>query len=272
MPRQPTPISTLLDALRKLPRCSAGELASAVGVSVPTVHRLLGQARQQVVSAGRARRTRYALRRPLRGQRRDLPIFEVDMQGRGAQIGALACVHPHGSHVDWSGSGWPVPDASCDGWWDGLPYPLYDMRPQGYMGRQFARTHHGLLGVSDNPADWDDDDILHVLSHAGHDAPGSLLLGDNAYQQWLALRSRDPGLIPEGEAAPAYARLAEQAVSTGVPGSSAAGEFPKFPAVRAAAEGSTPHVLVKFSGAERSSAVDRWADLLVCEQIGRAHV
>ncbi len=33
---------------------------------------------------------------------------------------------------------WPVPDEARDGWWEGLPYPFYDMRPQGYMGRQFA--------------------------------------------------------------------------------------------------------------------------------------
>jgi hypothetical protein len=56
-------------------------------------------------------------------------------------------------------------------------------------------------------------------------------------------------------------------LQAGVAGSSAAGEFPKFPALRDLAGSATPHVLVKFSGAERSAAVRRWADLLVCEHL-----
>jgi serine/threonine protein kinase HipA of HipAB toxin-antitoxin module len=64
-----------------------------------------------------------------------------------------------------------------------------------------------------------------------------------------------------------YARLAEQAIASGVPGSSAAGEFPKFPALRELAGSATPHVLVKFSGADDSPAVRRWADLLICEHL-----
>ena len=33
----------------------------------------------------------------------------------------------------------------------------------------------------------------------------------------------------------------------------------------------TPHVLVKFSGTERSAAVRRWSDLLVCEHLASLH-
>jgi hypothetical protein len=63
-------------------------------------------------------------------------------------------------------------------------------------------------------------------------------------------------------------------VAAGVPGSSAAGEFPKFAARRIAPKGQasgTPHVLVKFSGAEDAAAVRRWADLLVCEHLALQH-
>ena len=52
-----------------------------------------------------------------------------------------------------------------------------------------------------------------------------------------------------------------------MPGSSAAGEFPKFLALRERLGSETPHVLVKFSGADGSAAVRRWADLLVCEHL-----
>lgn len=268
MPPSSTSVSQLLIALRARPGSSAALLASSLGVSVPTVHRLLAQAEGQVLAAGRARRTRYALRRALRGQFDEIPLFEVDEQGRGEHVASLACVHPHGTRADLAGTGWPVPGESQDGWWEGLPYPLYDMRPQGYMGRQFARAHHRLLGVPENPATWNDDDILHVLAHAGHDAPGALVLGHQAYEQWLARRAQAPHVIPPDEVGAAYEILAAQAVASGVPGSSAAGEFPKFSAMRHGNEASaTPHVLVKFSGADDSAAVARWADLLVCEHL-----
>jgi hypothetical protein len=52
----------------------------------------------------------------------------------------------------------------------------------------------------------------------------------------------------------------------GVGGSSAGGEFPKFTAVRE--QGAHPvHVIVKFSGSDESPGTERWADLLVCEQL-----
>jgi serine/threonine protein kinase HipA of HipAB toxin-antitoxin module len=76
-----------------------------------------------------------------------------------------------------------------------------------------------------------------------------------------------PEPIAGARAGVVYARLAEQAVAQGVPGSSAAGEFPKFPALRDMEAQSTPHVLVKFSGADGSPAVRRWADLLVAEHL-----
>jgi serine/threonine protein kinase HipA of HipAB toxin-antitoxin module len=53
----------------------------------------------------------------------------------------------------------------------------------------------------------------------------------------------------------------------GVAGSSAAGEFPKFAAARSLPGRPTPHVLVKFSAADDSTTVRRWADLLVCEHL-----
>ncbi|GAA3995266.1 hypothetical protein GCM10022279_18570 [Comamonas faecalis] len=62
-----------------------------------------------------------------------------------------------------AGSGWPVPDEARDGWWPGLPYLLHDMRPQGYMGRLFARAEHHALGVAPDPQAWSDDDMLPML-------------------------------------------------------------------------------------------------------------
>jgi hypothetical protein len=158
-------------------------------------------------------------------------------------------------------------NAARDGWWPGLPYALQDLRPQGYLGRQFARAGHVAWGVSPDPQRWSDDDALHVLSQAGSDGPGDMIVGEAAFSRWQAQRLAPPEPVPDAAVGPAYAALAELAVAAGVPGSSAAGEFPKFPALRERSGGDTPHVLVKFSGAGGSAAERRWADLLVCENL-----
>lgn len=243
----------------------AAELAEALDVSIPTLHRLLAERRPDVVVAGRARRTRYALRRALRGERADIPLYEVNESGRAHATSLLALVQPQGSWMNLAG-GWPVPEESIDGWWPGLPYPLYDMRPQGYMGRQFARAEHRALGVPPDPDLWNDDDIVQVLRMAGSDVSGNLILGDAAYERWQSTAASTEPLASRAIAR-TYVTLAEQAVAMGGTGSSVAGEFPKFSAIRECSSSRTPHVLVKFSGSSRSAAVHRWSDLLVCEHL-----
>ncbi len=266
-PRNQAARDQLFAVLSRRAAVSAPALAEALEVSIPTLHRLLQEVADRVLSTGKARRTRHALRRALRGDLADLPLYEVDASGRAEQVAQLALVRPEGTCADLSGTGWPVPDEARDGWWPGLPYPLYDMRPQGYLGRQFARAQHRAFAVASNPDDWSDDDVLHVLSHSGSDASGNLILGNPAYEQWLGSKLAPPAPLKARALGGAYAHLAEQAVAAGVAGSSAAGDFPKFPALRELAGSATPHVLVKFSGADRSPAVRRWADLLVCEHL-----
>ena len=257
----------LRSALARRPGVAASALAQDLGVSVATLHRMLQEHSSQVLATGKARRTRYALRKPLRGDAADLPLYAVDEGGRAEHVSQLALVYPQGSRMALQGSVWPVPEESRDGWWDGLPYPLHDMRPQGYLGRQFARAQHRQLAVASNPNEWSDDDVAYVLSHTGADVSGNLILGNPAFERWQHHKLAPPEPIKPRALARAYAGLAEQAVAAGVAGSSAAGEFPKFPALRERPGSATPHVLVKFSGADGSPAVQRWADLLVCEHL-----
>jgi hypothetical protein len=266
-PRLQAARDQLLAVLGRRPAASAPELAQALEVSPATLHRLLKEAGPQVVAAGKARRARYALRRAVRGDATGLPLYEVDVEGRAELIAVVAPVSPRGCHASLVESGWPVPGDSITGWWDGLPYPLYDMRPQGYMGRQMARAEHRALGVSENPEDWTDEEVLFVLSRLGSDVSGSLILGNAAYEGWLARKLSPVPALRDDEVGPAYEALAERAIAAGVPGSSAAGEFPKFAAMRDLPGARTPHVLVKFSGKDESPAVRRWSDLLVCEHL-----
>ena len=245
----------------------AADLATGLGVSVPTLHRMLHDSGAPILVSGKARRTRYALRRPVRGDLGEFPLYAIDESGRVTQLTSLAPVCPQGCRMSLAGTDWPAVEDAREGWWEGLPYPLYDMRPQGYMGRQLARAVHRELAVPDDPNVWNDDDLLFVLSRVGVDLSGNLILGDRACERW-----QQDCLVPveplrEQQTATGFAQLAEQALAAGLAGSSAAGEFPKFTALRELAGSATPQVLVKFSGADASPTVSRWADLLVCEHL-----
>ena len=260
-------LERLMGLLARQPGVRAADLAAELGVSGVALHRQLKRAQAKVVVLGKARRTRYALRRALRGDAADIPVYQVDETGRAELLAQLTLVRSSGSVLPLAGSAWPVPAEAADGLWSGLPYPLQDMRPQGYMGRQFARAEHAALAVPADPAEWSDDDVLYALARTGVDVSGNLLLGNAAYERWMQHKLAAPEPLPAATLGAAYAALAERAVAQGVPGSSAAGEFPKFAAQRALDGAATPHVLVKFSGADGSPAVQRWADLLVCEHL-----
>ena len=145
--------------------------------------------------------------------------------------------------------------------------PLLDMRPQGFLGRNFAHLYGQSLEVAENLNDWTDDDVAYVLATLGHDQSGDLILGERAYQRHLDARHNwESRVIATSQIAAAYPNQAELALAQGVAGSSAAGEFPKFTAMREL-NGDPVSVIVKFSGADDSAAVRRWADLLVCEHL-----
>jgi hypothetical protein len=239
-----------------------------LGVAPQTVRRLLAELPEGfVVSAGQTRRLRYALRRPLRGALEEVPVYAIDRHGQAAPLAPLSLIQPQGALLQLYRSAWPVPAESNDGWWDGLPYPVYGVRPTGYMGRRFARVASEALGVPENPDTWSDDDIVWVLSQRGIDVSGNLILGEVAYNGWFRDKLRDRQPHPARGLARTYARLAEESVAMGEAGSSAAGEFPKFTTMREQDGAATPHVLVKFSGGGGSAPERRWSDLLVCEHL-----
>ena len=259
----------LLRTLRANPCAGSATLCRLLGgINRSTLARGIQSLGDQVVSRGGSRRTRYAARRALRGALAPLALYRIDAAGRGHEVGHLDLLHPSGSALAFGEPfPWPLDDAMRDGWFDGLPYPLVDMRPQGFLGRHFARQHALDLAVSATPEEWSEDDIAYVLATLGHDLPGDLVLGEASYRRLLDARQRGTAdFLTEAQVASAYPALASAALTQGVAGSSAGGEFPKFTAQRVA-DGTCFHVIVKFSGADDSPAVRRWADLLVGEHL-----
>jgi len=261
----------LLHMLRLHRRLPSAELLRRLGVSRATLMRTIHSLGSAVVTRGQARRVTYAARRLLQGSDASLPLYRIDEAGAGSEIAQIDLLHPEGCAMSFSTLfEWPLIDEMRDGWFDGIPYPLEDMRPQGFLGRQFARRYADIVHTPEDPGEWREDDVFRALSLFGEDQPGNTILGEIAYRRFLSNLLQQSHFLGEAEVHDSYAAQAEQAMSDGVPGSSTGGEFPKFTA-RRLIDGERRHVIVKFSGADDSPGSRRWADLLVCEQIA-SHV
>jgi len=158
-------------------------------------------------------------------------------------------------------------DVFGDGLYPGLPWFLQDLRPRGFLGRLLAHRYSGELGVPSDPRDWSDDDIVVFLSTIGHDSPGSFVLGRRALAAAQSAMLDNTGVIVEQERITAYPTRATATMAGSAPGSSAAGEQPKFTARVRKADGTAGCVIVKFNGVGGRPEDQRWSDLLIAEHM-----
>lgn len=258
---------SLVLTLREHGRVPAAQLLAEMAVSRPTLMRAVRAAGPSVLAIGRARRSSYAARRLLRGSEAPLPVFRVDQRGGSEHVGQLHLAHPDGCVLEYrTPFEWPLDADMHDGWFEGIPYPMQDLRPEGFLGRAFARENAALLQVREDPRTWSDDDTLYALSLLGADLGGNFILGEPAYRLWLEQLQHPLERVTDAQLEQAYPTRAQHAMQLGVAGSSAGGEFPKFTTVREL-DGEPAHVIVKFSGSDESPGTRRWSDLLVCEHL-----
>lgn len=234
---------------------SASQLIESMGVSQPTISRALAGLGDQIVRIGAAQSIQYTLRDTMRGLS-DIPIYRVDAEGRIRQLGTLVPVRQEGFVMRREDGTTQHSDT--------LPWWLFDMRPQGYLGRAYAARHGAELGLPERVTDWGDTHALRALLVHGHDVVGNLLLGDIARDRFLTAPVADS--IPEEQKPNEYARLALEAARGEIAGSSAGGEQPKFTAYAMMPDGPR-HVIVKFSEQEEGPVSERWGDLLLAEHL-----
>lgn len=240
----------LQDALSSGPR-TAAELQATLGISQPTLSRLLATRTAEVCRLGRARATRYAWRRAVRGLAPSQPLYRVTHAGQVTRIGTLQVLQ---------GGFWfdDIEQPAASQWFDGLPWFLADMRPQGFLGQRFVRQLADM-GLPESLSDWQDDHALVALAYRGEDALGNLILGEVSLTRWQETVGTE--VIALADRAAHYPRLAQAALAGEATGSSAGGEQPKFTAMvdeRGA-------VIVKFSELVSSPVGRRWADLIIAE-------
>lgn len=225
---------------------AAADLRNRLRISPATLMRLIHQAGPSVVRIGRGRASRYGRVEHWQGSSASqFPIFAITEAEKAESAGQLITLAarqtvkmPEGVVVH------------------GLPVNVIDARPSGFLGRHFA-AHHADLGLPRRLTDWSMHHILVALTRRGEDLTGNLIIGEESFSRWQALRM-------EATTPDAYPELATQTLAGHPPGSSAGGERPKFGAF---VDGR--HVLVKFSlrGASNDLVSRRWCDLLVLEAL-----
>jgi len=257
---------TLIQLLRVGPK-PAKALYEGLGVSQPTLSRLLFQHGESILRFGKARQSQYALRRAI-GPHANFPLYRVTATGELLQWGVLHPIMPSAYLVETFAT--PFFEARTDVH-QGLPWYLQDLRPQGFLGRSLARFYGPQLGLPIDPTRWNDDQTLLALANIGHDAPSNLLLGEESasHFQTNSFFLNSGNVIqtsPDDQRQQRYPLLANLALSGEVVGSSAGGEQPKFNTTIQRA-GQLVQVLVKFSAPQANAITERWRSLLVCEHL-----
>ncbi len=220
-----------------------------------------------VVSFGQKRTgVFYAVPRQLERVGSRWPIHVVGHDGVPEALGELLAVEPRGFVVVAAQSmpRW-MHGEHGHGMFDGVPFFLGDARPQGYLGRSLARRLAAEIGVPERLSDWQERHVVAALTLAGDDNPGAMLVGVGPYEHHMRRLLAAPPRPLAGDLATTYEQLASDTLAGEVPGSSAAGEQPKFTAFAGA--DAPRHVLVKFSPERDGDVAERWADLLVCEHL-----
>jgi len=232
------------------------EIQAATGLSQTAVSRQLRMLGDCVIKLLSGRSPRYALTRNAFGGDDKLPLFMVDAYGNNTSVAVLRPL-AHGGFYVQALAGMPsvLLGEGNNGLYDGLPYFLDDLKPQGFLGRQIAIEM--AAQSNDYPADlgrWNTDHIGRYLISNGDDLPGNFKFGQQAH-----LRVRRKPIISTINDYPA---LAQEVMSGTIPGSSAGGEQPKFTAFCA---DRNAHVIVKFSPQGDSAIAQRWRDILITE-------
>lgn len=256
-----------LEAVLRPAPLSAAALGAALGVSQPTVSRLLAAAGDRIVRIGKARASRYALGREIARAGRHWPLYRIAADGGSEVLGELRALHGDGFHFEPVR---PLPaflyGEFIDGLFPGLPWFLDDQRPQGFLGRAFVRRVAADIGAPDELVRWSADDVVLALLRHGEDEPGDLVLGEAALQRALQRQLSPEGAFAVEARDARYPALADAALAGEDIGSSAGGEQPKFTALLRDGDGFRA-VIVKFSERAGTPAAQRWADLLRCERI-----
>lgn len=256
---QPFVFEKLLKRLSQSGPLTAKGLCDFLDISQSAFSRLIGRGQGSVMRIGRGRHTRYACHRLGAWGKSEIPVSVVDKAGQHTVVATLHPLSPQGFYLE------SHTELFSSRLYERLPYFFEDLRPSGFLGRLVPRLYPDL-GFPEDISLWTDDHCLLYLARYGWDLIGNIIIGEESCETYLSNRIRRLDVVAEADREKCYPRLAEQVLSKGIPGSSAAGEQPKFLSIIETKKGLLP-VFVKFSPPIGDAISQRVADLLICEHI-----
>jgi hypothetical protein len=269
--RQSSP-QDLLAYLRAQGPTLSSELVAHFDISRPTLSRRVQDLGRSVLTIGKGRATQLAARHE--DWPSEVPLYQVSESG---QVDLFGHLHPiqAGAQTQWffapeRAQPALMQDEFKEGLFPGWPWFLDDLRPAGFLGRDFGKYMAELYSIDADPEKWNDLELLRTLLSHGFNLQGNFIIGDG---RALAKFQRDRVRIHEGlykdDNPETYSVLAEFALTEGEEfGSSAGGEQPKFTTMACKTPESAPRaVIVKFSPKLDTASGRRWFDLLHAEHI-----
>lgn len=239
-----------------------GVITSAVAidhlaVSQPVFSRLIRRLAPKVMKVGSTKKARYGLLRESDVLESPLPVYEIFPDGSAQHCLDLVPLEPGGYLINFREENIQTEYS------DHLPWFLDDLRPMGFLGRLIPKKYPDLM-VPDDIRQWNETHCLDYLSRYGWDNVGSFVIGSRAFQSYLDQSVKEQFTVSSESETDAvkYEDIVQNILNKGLPGSSAAGEQPKF-----LYRDHKKNVLVKFSPPIVSSIGRRRADLLICESL-----
>lgn len=246
---------SIIEYLERGPSTSK-EIQAATGLSQTTIARRIRKMEDRIIAIHEGRTIKYAATCNAFNSGNNIPLSIIDEVGKPHLIAHIRPLIHGGYFVE------PVKNLpslllgeSRIGLYDDLPYFLYDLRPQGFLGRQVAKKIAALCDdFPSDPRNWNSSHIGRYLISNGDDLSGNLIFGDRG------LIGTGPQFLPATKED--YPDLAQKAIEGDIAGSSAGGEQSKFTAFN---KNSQCHVIVKFSPKDNNEIAARWRDILITE-------
>ncbi|MFO7765820.1 MAG: HipA domain-containing protein [Pelovirga sp.] len=237
---------------------TARELVRELGISQPTLSRLITRMREDIVVMGRGRATCYGLPKKSNQEHARIPIYSIDAKGDVHKYGLLTPLQ--------GGQYWWQSVSSPGELFHHLPWLLQDLLINGYSARAFAHRYGDQLKLSPRLTDWTEEDMIYAISRCGEDRPGNLIIGDESLARYFDQVQNPPALIELNERSVQYPQMAAGILTREISPAQLSGEQPKF-TVCLNERGAPCQMLVKFSPAADSKEARRYADLLICEHL-----
>ena len=246
---------SIIEYLKQGPATSK-EIQAITNLSQATIARQIRKMGDNIIPIHKGRSVKYAAVCNAFNSGNRIPLSIINEAGRSYLVAHIRPLMHGGFFVE------PIKDFSSlllgenrTGLYEDLPYFLYDLRPQGFLGRQIAkRIASQCDDFPSDPRNWNSNHIGRYLISNGDDLPGNFILGDRAL---VGIRQPLPYVTQDD-----YPELAYKAVQGDAAGSSAGGEQPKFITFNKDLQS---HVIVKFSPKGKNEIAIRWRDILITE-------